>query len=197
MKKTPEPVKKNHNKDVVSVIIPCYKQAAFLKEAIESVLTQTYPYFEILVIDDGSPDNVEEVSKSYPQIHYVKQPNSGAAIARNNGLLKSKGSFLVFLDSDDRLLPNALEDGVNFLENHPECAFVTGTVNLIDIEGNYVSTPPHPAIEKNHFSFLLNSNYIWTPGVVMYRRDVFYDTKAFDPYAGGSADYELNIRIAR
>jgi glycosyltransferase involved in cell wall biosynthesis len=195
--KTPGPVKEPTIDKVVSVIIPCYKQAFFLKEAIESVLAQTYPYFEILVVDDGSPDNVEEVSKSCPSVHYIKQSNSGAAIARNNGLWKSKGSFLVFLDADDRLLPNALEDGVNFLTSHPDCAFVTGLVNIIDSEGHYVSTPPQSAIEKNHFDVLLQSNYIWTPGVVMYRRDVFNHIHGFDSHAGGSADYELNIRIAR
>jgi glycosyltransferase involved in cell wall biosynthesis len=184
-------------RQLVSVVIPCYKQAAFLKEAIESVFHQTYPHYEILVIDDGSPDDVAEVTKQFPQVRLIKQPNQGAAVARNNGLQQSKGSFLVFLDADDRLLPNALMDGVNYLVSHPEVAFVSGMVQLINAEGDYVKTPKQAIIEKNHFQVLLRSNYIWTPGVIMYRRTVFDKCSGFDHLAGGSADYEINIRIAR
>jgi glycosyltransferase involved in cell wall biosynthesis len=183
--------------DLVSVIIPCYNQSKFLAEAIQSVLDQTYPNVEIIAIDDGSTDNIEEVIQAFPQIAFIKQKNQGAAIARNKGIEASRGSYLVFLDADDRLLPNALELGVHYLHKNPSCAFVTGGVKLIDSFGNFLKIPKQAKIEKDHFKTLLATNYIWTPGVVTYRKSIFDLTKGFDPEAGGSADYELNIRIAR
>ena len=185
------------NNEIVSVIIPCFNQAQYLTEAINSVLKQTYTHFEILVIDDGSLDNVEEIVRQYTQVKLIKQSNQGAAVARNNGMLASTGSYLIFLDSDDRLLPNALEVGVYFLTKKSNCAFVTGLVQLIDLEGNFIEIPEQPKVETNHFEILLRTNYIWTPGVVMYRRNIFDSHIGFDRLAGGSADYELNIRIAR
>src|SRR5215212_9690625 len=92
---------------LVSVVIPCYNQAHFLSEAIESVLAQTHPNFEIIVVDDGSTDNTSEVAARYPGVRHIRQDNQGLAAARNTGLRESKGTCLVFLDADDRLLPNA------------------------------------------------------------------------------------------
>jgi glycosyltransferase involved in cell wall biosynthesis len=183
--------------DLVSVIIPCYNQSKFLAEAIQSVLNQTYPNVEIIVIDDGSTDNIEEVLQAFPQIEFIKQKNQGAAIARNKGIAASSGTFLIFLDADDRLLPNALELGVRYLNENTSCAFVTGGVKLIDSSGKFLEIPKQVRIEKDHFKTLLATNYIWTPGVVVYRKSIFDSNNGFDPMAGGSADYELNVRIAR
>lgn len=182
---------------LVSIIIPCYNQASFLPEAIESILNQTYPNYEIVVIDDGSPDNVEEVAKQYTQVKLIKQKNQGAAIARNKGITESKGSYLIFLDADDKLLPNAVEVGVQYLTDNTDCSFVSGRVKLIDQNGSFIKIPKQLKIEKDHFKSLLEANYIWTPGVVMYRRAIFDQYEGFSPNAGGSADYELNVRIAR
>src|SRR5450432_3070501 len=90
---------------VVSVIIPCYNQGKYLSKAVESVLEQTYRHFEIIVVDDGSSDNTKEVSESYPEVKYVFQQNQGLAAARNTGIEHCSGSLLVFLDSDDWLVP--------------------------------------------------------------------------------------------
>ncbi len=94
---------------MISVIIPCYNQAHFLYEAIESVLAQTHHDFEIIVVDDGSTDSTAEVAAGHPDVRYVRQPNRGVATARNTGLRESEGEYLVFLDADDHLLPAALE----------------------------------------------------------------------------------------
>ena len=91
----------------VSVIIPCYGQAHFLGEAIESVLGQTHPA-EVVVVDDGSPDNTAEVAARYPGIRCVRQDNRGLGGARNAGFAVSKGDYVMFLDADDRLLPDEL-----------------------------------------------------------------------------------------
>src|SRR5215831_9104653 len=94
---------------LVSIIIPCYNQAHFLSDAIDSARRQTHSRIEILVIDDGSSDNTSEVAASYRDVYCIRQANQGLSAARNAGLRASKGSLLVFLDADDRLLPNAIE----------------------------------------------------------------------------------------
>src|SRR5215208_7052146 len=120
---------------LVSVVIPCYNQAHFLGEAIESVLAQSYKDFEIVVVDDGSPDDTSEVASRYEEVRLIRQKNSGLAGARNRGLAEAEGAYVVFLDSDDRLMPEALEVGVRELASHPECAFVCGTLTYISVEG--------------------------------------------------------------
>src|SRR5215204_1328714 len=120
---------------LVSVVIPCYNQAHFLGEAIESVLAQSYPNFEIIVVDDGSPDNTSEVAASYPRVRLVRQENQGLSAARNSGLARSEGEYVVFLDADDRLLPGALQAGLECFEAHPKCAFVYGRCSRIRRDG--------------------------------------------------------------
>ncbi len=92
---------------LVSVVIPCYKQAHFLPEAIKSVLAQTYSGVEAIVVDDGSPDNTSEVACRHRDVRCIRQQNQGLSGARNTGLRESRGSFVMFLDADDRLLRNA------------------------------------------------------------------------------------------
>ena len=180
----------------VSIVIPCYNQGRYLAQAIESACRQSYASVEVIVVDDGSTDDTPRVAAAYPAIRYLRQQNSGTAIARNHGLSESHGEFLIFLDADDRLLPDAVSRGIAYLDGHPDAAFVTGHVRLIFADGTpfIVPTQDH---EPPGYSALLRWNYIWTPGVVMYRRAALDALGVFDPSAGGSADYELNIRIAR
>src|SRR5829696_8499022 len=109
---------------LVSVVIPCYNQAHFLGEAIESVLSQSYRHFELIVVDDGSTDETSEVASRYEGVRLIRQENQGLSGARNTGIGHSGGEFLVFLDADDRLLLGALEAGLRCFEAHPEYALV-------------------------------------------------------------------------
>src|ERR1700761_1458333 len=94
---------------LVSVIIPCYKQAQYLPEAVESVLAQTYPHVETIVVNDGSPDDTEAVAGRYgDRIRYVWRPNGGISAARNTGITQARGAYLKFLDSDDLLHPEQI-----------------------------------------------------------------------------------------
>lgn len=184
---------------LVSVVIPCYNQAHFLGEAIESVLAQSYPSFEVVVVDDGSTDNTSEVASRYPGVRCVRQNNQGLAATRNAGLRESKGSYLVFLDADDRLLPDGLKVGVECLEAHPECAFASGHYREIDVDGFPIPTQEQPRIEKEHYREIIRCNYIITPAVVMYRRSVFDSVGGFSTSydVRGSEDAELCLRVAR
>ena len=182
---------------LVTVVIPCYNQARFLGEAIESALGQTHTPIEVIVVDDGSTDHTARIAAKYPAAQYVHQQNGGAPRARNRGLRESRGDLVMFLDADDRLRPDALARGVEALDARPDWAFVTGHVRLIASDGTLEGTPPQDHAAGNQFVALLRSNYIWTPGVVLYRRGVLETAGAFDPSAKASADYDLNIRIAR
>src|SRR5918998_6058271 len=185
---------------LVSVVIPCYNQAHFLGEAIESVLAQSYPNFEIIVVDDGSTDDTSEVAGSYPKVRLVRQENQGLSGARNAGLARSEGEYVVFLDADDRLLPEALETGLEYLDAHPECAFVHGHYRYITVDGLplYNSERPQPVIaEDRHYAELLHNNYIAMLATVMYRRAVFESVGGFDTSLSACEDYELYLRIAR
>jgi glycosyltransferase involved in cell wall biosynthesis len=183
--------------DLVSVIVPCHNQADFLGEALESVSSQTYPNYEVIVVDDGSTDETQKVLSRFEGVRGLFQKNRGLAAARNTGLEASRGSRLVFLDSDDRLLPNALQDGINALHSRPDCAFAYGHVRLIAGDGSPLPSPLQAGVEADHYLELLRHNFIWTPGAVIYRRSVLDSVGGFNPLVCGSADFDLNARIAR
>jgi glycosyltransferase involved in cell wall biosynthesis len=184
------------DRPVVSVVIPCFNQGRFLAEAIDSVLGQTHRA-EVIVVDDGSTDNTSTVVKAYPGVSLIQQSNQGAAVARTSGLRQTRGDLVVFLDADDRLLPEAIATGIESLSAHRDWAFVTGHARVIDVDGSVIDTPPQNHGSGSSYIELLRANHIWAPGVVMYRRPVLQTVGAFSTWAGGSADYELNIRIAR
>ena len=181
----------------VSVVITCYNQARFIGEAIESVLTQEYHPVEIIVVDDGSIDNTSDVVARYPGVRYIRQANQGVAGARNTGLRESKGSYVVFLDGDDRLTTGALETGASALDEHPDCAFVFGRCNLITADGSPLPTKHDPYIEHDHYLKLLRSNYIWMPAKVMFRRGVLESVGGFDVSADHAGDYHMYLHVTR
>lgn len=182
---------------LVSVVIPCYNHAHFLVEAIDSVMKQTYRSFEIIIVDDGSTDDTSKIASGYTDPRLIHQDNLGLSAARNAGLEASRGSYVVFLDADDRLLPNALEAGVNALDAHPDCSFVFGRCRVIAKDGSPVASGPQPRIESRHYLELLRDNYIWNPAQVMYRREIFKTFGAFDTTVSAAADYDLYLRITR
>jgi glycosyltransferase involved in cell wall biosynthesis len=181
---------------LASIVIPCYNQGRYLGDAIASASRQSHPDVEVLVVDDGSTDDTPRVAAAHPAVTYLRQENAGTAAARNHGLRASRGEFVVFLDADDRLLPDAVAAGVAHLAAHPDAAFVTGHVRLID-EAGAPGVVPDQAHGPAGYASLLRWNYIWTPGVVTYRRSAVEAAGGFDPSAGGSADFELNVRLAR
>jgi glycosyltransferase involved in cell wall biosynthesis len=187
----------NQRSHLVSVIIPCYNQAHFLSEAIASVLHQTYRHYEIIVVDDGSTDDTSKVAALQAGVRCIRQKNAGLAAARNTGLRASGGDYVVFLDADDRLLPQAFAVGVSGLDTQPECAMVYGHVRLVNAAGSPLPCPQQFRVDAEHYFELLRHNYIWTPGVAMYRRAVFDAVGDFDTSANASADFDLNLRIAR
>ena len=182
---------------LVSIVIPCYNQAHFLGEAIESVLKQTYKHFEIVVVDDGSTDNTSEVARGYSGIRCIEQVNQGLSAARNTGIRESKGEYLVFLDADDRLYPIALEAGLRCFRAFPQCGFVYGAYRFINSKGSPLWSPILNRVDKEHYLALLRENYIGMNGTVMFRRDVLEVFGGFDTSLAACEDYDLYLRVAR
>ena len=184
---------------MVSVVIPCYNQARFLREAIESVLAQTCGRSEIVVVNDGSTDNTVSVANAYSGVECVSHRNQGRSVARNAGLARVKSDYVVFLDADDRLLPKAFETGLDHFAAHPYAAFVAGRCVKLSEDGIQRNTHYPPVVEHNHYLRLLIGNYIWMPGTVMFRTSILREVGGFDfdPGITGSEDYQLYLRITR
>ncbi|MEX2336154.1 MAG: glycosyltransferase [Fulvivirga sp.] len=184
------------NPPLTSVIIPCYNHAHYLEKAINSVLNQSYPAVEVLVVNDGSNDHTEEIVAKYPEVVYIKKKNQGLSAARNTGLEKCKGEFIVFLDADDWLYPSALAINIAYLFRNENAAFVSGAYNEIFIK-EMIIKEVKIEIKSNHYLHLLERNYIGMPAVVMYRRwaleEFPFDLSAPD----NCGDYDLSLRISR
>ncbi len=181
---------------LVSIVIPCYNQAHFLKEAIESVLSQTYKNVEVVVVDDGSTDNTQFVCNSYNNIKYVRAERVGLSAARNIGVQFSKGDFIIFLDADDYLYPGAVEINLYFFSMYKKNAFVSGIFDKIDEKGCYIHSIAAESKSSFIYLSLLQGNYIGMEATVMYRRKLFFSFH-FDTQLKSCEDYDLNLRISR
>jgi glycosyltransferase involved in cell wall biosynthesis len=182
-------------REVVSVVIPCYNQGRFLAEAIGSATAADHRV-EVVVIDDGSTDDTPAVARGFP-VHYVRQANRGLAAARNRGLEESSGSFVIFLDADDRLLPGAIDAGARSLAAHPECAMAYGRCVMMGRDGTTWPTPGIPTVRTGHHAALLHTNMIWMPATAIFRRRPLIRLQGFASGFDAATDYDLYLRLSR
>jgi glycosyltransferase involved in cell wall biosynthesis len=179
--------------NLVSVIIPCYNQGAFVGEAIQSVLAQSHQHYEIIVVDDGSTDNSATVIRRYPSVLYIRQANLGLAAARNRGLEAATGEYLVFLDADDRVWPGHFCHGLRLFQERPDLGLVFGVYRLIgSAAGHHHRCEPR----LDYYATLLRCNVITCPAVVLARRDVVRKLGGFSTVVPGAEDYDLFLNIA-
>jgi glycosyltransferase involved in cell wall biosynthesis len=183
--------------ELVSVVIPCYGQAHYLGEAIESVLAQTYPHLEVIVVDDGSDDNASSIASRYPGVRCVREANGGMAEARNVGIRSTNGDFLVFLDADDRLLPEAIAAGLLALEQRPECAAAIGTFRRTAHDGKPLATHDQPVVAEDQYARLMGDNWAGFPARALYRRSLFEHVRTFDTELDAAADFGFNLAVVR
>lgn len=182
---------------LVSVIIPCYNQAHFLSEALESVLDQGYSRIEIFVIDDGSTDNTRQIAERYPEVQYRRQANQGAAAARNTGIAESRGDLLVFLDADDRLFAWAVETGVKALGGDRMIACTIGACRDMGPGGEALAAPDQLLVHRDHYLALLRSCFILSGSSVLFSRWCLEAVGGFEESYPAGDDYDLYLRIAR
>lgn len=183
---------------LVSVIIPTYNRAHFLRLTLESIVSQTYQNIEIFVIDDGSPNNEAEiVCKEFVRVSYCKIDNSGGpAKPRNEGVKLAKGKYLAFVDDDDIWLPNKLEKQVQILEQNPEFGLVHGCCEVINnegiLQGKIVGRPGKPEVKHGDVKMRMIGNWTVMMPTSFVRKEVVDKVGYFNeemPAAGEDVEF--------
>jgi len=195
----------NSEQPLVSVIMPTYNHAEFIGESVESVLTQTYKNWELIIIDNYSIDNTEEIVKHYisenKPIKYRKFSNKGViAKSRNLGILESKGKYIAFLDSDDIWLRNKLEKQIILMESKKDIALSYVLFSQLLEDGTIKGEYPKP--NDRYKGYIFNSLYrnpIIANSGVMLRRDIFSEFGLIDedPKLVACEDFDMWLRISR
>lgn len=180
----------------VSVIIPTYNRASFLRKAIDSVLNQTYQNFELIVVDDGSEDDTEELVLSYGNsVSYIKQQNSGPAAARNVGIKAATHDLIAFLDSDDHFDKNKLAFQVSAMQQHPHYK-ISHTQEVWYRQSQHLNQKKKH--EKSNGFIFEQSLKLCAVGMstVMARRELFDLIGFFDEELLCCEDYDLWLRTS-
>ncbi|MFK7943545.1 MAG: glycosyltransferase family A protein, partial [Paracoccaceae bacterium] len=181
----------------VTIVVTTYNHAHFLAAALESIKAQTVPLKEIIVVDDGSSDDPAKVVERFSGVKLLKQNNQGLSAARNTGLRAAHGSFVGFLDADDRLLATMVEVNLRQFEHNPGCAFVYGAYQLVDAKGNVTAKPPLCEPGDDAYSSFLVNNLVGMHGTVLYRREILLKEGGFDTTLRAVEDYDVYLRLAR
>ena len=183
---------------LVSVVIPTYKHQAYILETLESVFAQTFAQYEVIVVNDGSPDNTTNTLEPLVQsgkIKYIEQANAGQAVARNRGLKEARGEFIAFLDDDDLWPADKLAWQVGELSRSNEAVVVVGQCEFIGDAS--LSRPEVQLIEPLRLQQLLLANAIVSPGQTLIRRSALEAISGFGNIRGGADDWDCWIRLAK
>lgn len=181
-----------------SVVIPTYNRAAFIKATLQSVLNQTYPNFEIIVVDNCSTDNTDQVLDSFiraGQIKFIKhEQNFERARSRNTGMKAARGDFLTLLDSDDYMYPNNLADAAKYAQTHPDIKCFHNLFEFVNSAGKVVRRYPMPSL-KNQRKAIAGGNFMSCIGDFIHRE--IYQRYEFDttPELIGAEDWEFWLRV--
>lgn len=183
----------------VSVVMPAYNAEKYLREAIDSILTQTFDNFELIIINDGSTDNTEAIIQSYsdPRIVYLKnEQNAGICVTLNKGLDAAHGRYIARMDADDIAMPDRLSTQVTYMDSHPETGALGSDIEIFgEEESTHIFRQLHTP-EECAAGLLFNPCFAH-PSVII-RRSVLTDNKLhYKDEFRGLEDYELWWQIAR
>jgi len=185
-----------------SIIMPLYNHMAYVEEAVRSVLAQTYPDWELIIVNDGSTDGSEKVAERIAandgRIRLLHQANAGCSVARITGLRRATGNWLAYLDSDDLWYPTALADFHEYIESHPSVQFIYGYCHRLNANGTVTellgpsqgqdgSTGPTELFQRMYISHLC----------VCYRRELLERAGGYDPALPHADDYDLYLRMSQ
>ena len=180
----------------VSIVTPSFNQAPFLEMTIQSVLGQNYPNIEYFIIDGGSTDGSVSIIKKYESnlASWISEKDKGQTDAINKGFAMAKGDILGWINSDDTLLPNAVEEAVEFFKSNPQTALVYGNANYIDVESRIIGK--FPAAQTSYSQ--LRRGYVHIPQQAsFFRREIWEAVGPLDTDFFFAMDYDLWVRIAR
>ncbi len=184
----------------VSVVITCYKYAHYLPLAMDSVLRQTHRNVEVIMVNDGSPDNTDEVMQRYlpdPRVVYIKQENAGQAVAKNNGIARATGEYIAFLDADDIWADDKLAKQLPLFAN-PEVGVVYCRVNYMDENGKPHALQARELLEPKSgwiVEHLFKDNLIPFCAAVV-RRECFAKVGVMDTSFRMGIDWDLWLRMS-
>ena len=173
---------------LISIVLPLYNGKSLVSKSIGGVLSQTFTNWELIVVDDGSTDGgAAHIESTYPNVRIIRQPNTGVASARNNGIRHASGDIVAFLDQDDEWLPNKLRDQWDLLKKDPYCAFVTCNQKFVCIEGVTLPANFSEKLFEEHRSFV--------PSALLIRKQVLINLNMFDESYEVANDYDLIRRL--
>ena len=179
----------------VTVVIPVYNRAHLITRALDSVINQTRPADEIILVDDGSSDGTPElVMNKYPQVSVITQTQNGVSHARNTGIRRAKGDWIAFLDSDDAWLPVKLERQLSQLSKYPEYLFVHSNEQWIR-NGKRINQKSR---HRKYGGFIFVKCLplcIISPSAAVIHRSIFDDLGMFDESLPACEDYDMWLRI--
>jgi glycosyltransferase involved in cell wall biosynthesis len=187
---SPHDITKPH----VSVIVPAFNPGAYLGAAVRSVLAQSFEDWEMVVIDDGSTEDISQQVPSDPRIHIRRQQNLGLARARNAGIHCSRGTWLAFLDADDLWLPTKLQRQIDLLEERPDVALCDTRFEMINEHGEVVG-PGYQGYHKSYLDLLTGCGICVSTVIV--RKTCVDEVGLFDVDVAGCEDYDMWLKISR
>ena len=178
-----------------SIIIPSYNRAHMIKETLDSTFLQTYPHYEVILVDDGSTDNTEEEAKliTNPKFRYHKKANEERAVARNTGFNLAKGDYVTLLDSDDFLYPTHLEEAAKYINANKMPEVVRFDFDVVDSNKNLLQIAAMP---DNINQKMIHGNYMGCSGILLKKEIAVRYPFNGDRDLSGSEDYELWMRLA-
>lgn len=182
------------NGPLVTVVTPSFNQGRFIRDTINSVLSQDYPNLEYWVIDGGSSDETQDVLQSYRhRLSWVSERDQGQADAVNKGFRLAKGEILGWLNSDDTYWPGAIRKVVQFFQANPDISMVYGEAHNVDVQGGIIERYP---TEEFHYQRLAETCFICQPTVFL-RRHVFEEVGPLDVTLHYCLDYEYWMRVGK
>ncbi len=188
---------------MISVVTPTYNRAHQLRSAIDSVRRQTYQAWELIVVDDGSTDDTKQVVAHLhdSRIRYIYQPNGGASKARNTGVTQARGSWIMYLDSDDTLLPACMQTMIDWLERYPGAVFaLPRSLRILELyeQGKLVKSVDDSADMPPDFTIedICDRKAGFSPNGFMHLRRLFEEDIAWDESLKLMEDWELMLTIA-
>ena len=184
------------NTVTVSICIPTYNRKDYLKETLDSILAQTYKDYEIVIVDDGSTDGTEDMLKQlgFP-VTYHWQENSGDAVARNKLIELARGQYISFIDSDDLLLPDAIEKLVKIMQTEDEDVIAYGSYLRIDQNGNVYGRCKRKLYSGNITKYLFQTVFVHTCGSI-FPKKILKDSTVFDTSLKVCSDYDFWLRLS-
>lgn len=182
----------------VSVIVPAYNAMRYLPLALDSILSQTFQDFEILIVDDGSRDGIQQWAAQLdePRVHFFTQENGGSAAARNTGISHATGEYIAFLDSDDLWDPTKLEKQVQLLDQQQDIGLVYAWVATMDAEGVLDGKAYCNSESGDVWDSLIEGDLLVCGSTPMIRRACFGEVGLFDVQFAYAQTWEMWLRIA-